>query len=248
MKNDYTLTNFLNGKVRFYQKSDGFRFGTDSFLLADFASLKGSEIFADLGTGCGVIAILLLKKYPKAKGIGIDIVKENSKIAVKNAKLNGVSERFLSINANVREIFSFLKPERVEVVVMNPPFIEVDKGKISKVPERAIARQEITATLEDFIKASRYLLKNKGRLFVLLPLQRFVDFVVLSRSYSIEPKRLRFVYPSFGKNANLFLAEAVKNGGKGLTVEPPLVVYQDPYKKIYTEEVALKYERFLQDD
>lgn len=242
---DYDLSSFLNERTFFYQKRNGFRFGTDTFLLADFANLKGKERLIDLGTGCGVIAILLLKKYPELSAVGIDVLEENVLLSAKNAEINGVAERFRALKLNVKEVKKTFRAGEFDVVVTNPPFIEVGRGSISGSSHRAVARQEITAKLEDFISASSYLLKNKGKLYLLLPVQRFVDVVELMRKYRIEPKRLRFIQPHSQREANLFLLEGVKGGGKGLVVEPPLVVYEDVKRRVYTEEVERKYREFL---
>ena len=241
----YDVSTFLIEQTCFIQRKDGFRFGTDTFLLADFVKLKGSERIIDLGTGCGVIPILLLKKYLRIKAYAIDVLEENIEISEKNAEINGVSERFSALHLNVKEVKKIFKSGEFDVVITNPPFIEAGRGNIAEKNHRAIARQEITAKLEDFIEAASYLLKNKGRFYILLPVQRFVDAISLMREKKLEPKRLRFIHPEPGKDANLFLLEGRKNSGKGIVVESPLVVYKDAKKRIYTEEVDKKYSSFL---
>ncbi|MEO2069014.1 MAG: tRNA1(Val) (adenine(37)-N6)-methyltransferase [Desulfurobacteriaceae bacterium] len=241
----YDVSSFLNEKTLFIQRKDGFRFGTDTFLLTDFVDLKGNEKIVDLGTGCGVIPILLLKKFPKITALGIDVLEENVKISIENAKLNQVEDRFSALHLNVKEVKRKLKSSQFDVVITNPPFIEVGKGNVAGNEHRAIARQEIKAKLEDFISAASYLLKNRGKLYILLPVQRFTDAIFLLREKKIEPKRLRFIQPEPEKPANLFLLEGRKGAGKGITVEPPLVVYKDAKKKIYTKEVEEKYQSFL---
>ena len=245
MDREVDLSTFLSERCRFYQFKEGFRFGTDTFLLTDFVRVKGSEKLIDLGTGCGVIPILLLLKYPKLTAVGIDVLKENVEIAEKNAEINSVSDRFSSVALNVKDVKRHFKPASFDIVVSNPPFIEKGRGNVAGNTLRAYARQEIAANLEDFIEAARYLLKNRGRFYLLLPVQRFTDAVFLLRERKLEPKRLRFIYPCPGREANLFLLEAVKGGGKGLSVEPPLIVYKDCNTRVYTEEVDRKYKSFL---
>ncbi|WP_456436002.1 tRNA1(Val) (adenine(37)-N6)-methyltransferase [Thermovibrio ammonificans] len=246
MEAKYDLSTFLDNRCRFYQRTDGFRFGTDTFLLTDFVKLKGKERLADLGTGCGVIPILLLLKHPKVEAVGIDVLEENVKLALKNAELNKVAERFQAVTLNVTQVREHFRPSSFDVVVSNPPFIEVGRGSTStRSMHRAVARQELKAKLEDFIKAASYLLKDRGRFFLLLPTVRFTDAVELLRANRLEPKRLRFIYPEPSAQANLFLLESVKGGGKGVVVEPPLVVYKDAKVRKYTEEVAAKYRDFL---
>lgn len=239
------LSTFLSDRCRFYQFKEGFRFGTDTFLLTDFVRVKGRERLIDLGTGCGVIPILLLLKYPKLTAVGVDVLPENIELSLKNAEINGVLDRFCAVTLNVKDVKSRFKPSSFDVVVSNPPFIEVGTGDVPEGKLKAYARQEISATLSDFVDAARYLLKNRGRFYLLLPVHRFVDAVYLLRDRKLEPKRLRFIYPCPGKSANLFLLEAVKGGGKGITVESPLVVYKDCSSRVYTEEVEEKYANFL---
>jgi len=242
---NWDLSTFLNEKCRFYQHKEGFRFGTDTFLLADFVRVKGRERLIDLGTGCGVIPILLLLKYGELSAVGIDVAPENVELAKKNAEINAVEDRFSVFRLNVKDVKEKFKPQSFDVVVTNPPFIEVGRGSVSKGDLRALARQEIEGKLEDFVKAASYLLKNRGRFYILLPVHRFTDAVYLMREKKLEPKRLRFLYPCFGREANLFLLEGIKGGGKGLVVEPPLVIYKDCHKREYTEEVESKYQGFL---
>lgn len=248
MEDRYDVSTFLNEKVLFYQRRDGFRFGTDTFFLTDFVRIKGDKSLVDLGTGCGVIPILLLLKHPLLKAVGIDVLEENVLLARRNAEVNGVADRFSALCLNVKEVKEHFKAGRFDVAVSNPPFIEVERGGISLEKHRAVARQEITAKLEDFIRAASYLLKFKGRFYLLLPTVRFVDSIELLRRYRLEPKRLRFIQPERNREANLFLVEAVKGGGKGLAVEPPLVVYEDARRQIYTPEVEEKYASFLPKD
>ena len=245
MDREVDLSTFLNERCRFYQFKKGFRFGTDTFLLTDFVKIKGGEKLIDLGTGCGVIPILLLLKYPRLTAVGVDILKENVEIALKNAEINGVSDRFSAVGLNVKEVKRYFRPSSFDVAVSNPPFIEKGRGDTAGNTLRAYARQEVAANLEDFIEAARYLLKNRGRFYLLLPVQRFTDAIYLLREKRLEPKRLRFIYPCPEREANLFLLESVKGGGKGLFVEPPLIVYRDCHTRVYTEEVDRKYRSFL---
>jgi len=246
LREDWDLSSFLNEKTWFYQKKGGFRFGTDTFLLTDFVRLKGSEYIADLGTGCGVIPILLLKKYKDVRALAIDVLAENVELTRENARLNGVEERLKVKLLNVKDIKKEVKGGVFDVVVSNPPFIEDGAGNVASNYHRAVARQELEARLEDFVSAAAYLLKNRGSFYVLLPVQRFVDVLCLMRKYRLEPKRVRFIQPDYESDANLFLMEGRKNSGKGLVVEPPLVVYCDSKKRIYTKEVEEKYGGFFE--
>ena len=246
MREDWDLSSFLNERTWFYQKKKGFRFGTDTFLLADFVHLKGNEYIVDLGTGCGVIPILLLKKYESLRALAVDVLPENVELALENACLNGVEDRIEVRLLNVKDVRKEVKGGIFDVVVSNPPFIENGAGNVCSNYHRAVARQELEAQLEDFVSAAAFLLKNKGRFYVLLPVQRFVDVLCLMRKYKIEPKRVRFIQPDKESSANLFLLEGRKGSGKGIVIEPPLVVYCDSKKRVYTKEVEGKYGGFFE--
>lgn len=245
MDREVDLSTFLNEKCQFYQFKEGFRFGTDTFLLTDFVRIRGKEKLIDLGTGCGVIPILLLLRHPQLTAVGIDVLPENTALALKNAELNSVFDRFSAYTLNVKDVRDRFRPTSFDIAVSNPPFIEVERGSVSGNRLKAYARQEISANLADFIEAARYLLKSRGRFYLLLPVHRFVDAIHLLREKKLEPKRLRFIYPCQEREANLFLLESVKGGGKGLLVEPPLIIYKDCNSRIYTEEVEKKYGQFL---
>lgn len=245
MKKGWDLCDFLNRSTRFYQKRNGFRFGTDTFLLADFVKIKGGEYVADLGCGCGVIGILLLKKYKNIKVLALDVLEENVALTLENAKLNGVEDRIEVVYANVRDVKEILKGGSFDVVVTNPPFIEKGRGDVSLNFHRAVARQEILGGLEDFVEGGSFLLKNRGRFYMVLPVGRLWGGSLAMKMANIEPKRLRFIHPDFKSPANLFLVEGIKGGREGLEVEPPLVVYEDVKKRVYTEEVDKKYKEFL---
>ncbi|OMH40619.1 tRNA1(Val) (adenine(37)-N6)-methyltransferase [Desulfurobacterium indicum] len=240
-------TTFLKESLVIYQKRKGFRFGTDTFLLADFVRCQSGEHFIDLGTGSGVIPLLLLEKYENVTGAAIDVVKECVELARLNAEVNGFSDRLDVFCINVKNVRSCFPSEKFDVVVTNPPFKEVKRGLINPDNYKAIARHEIEGTLKDFIEAAAYLLRWKGRFYLVCPVERFVDTIFFCRSKNLEPKRLRFIQPSRDEKANLFLLEARKGGGKGIEVLPSLIIYEDKKNRVYTPEMRRKYEAFFED-
>ncbi|WP_457568059.1 tRNA1(Val) (adenine(37)-N6)-methyltransferase [Desulfurobacterium sp.] len=241
-------TTFLRESLVIYQKKKGFRFGTDTFLLADFVRCQPGERFIDLGTGSGVIPLLLLEKYDSVTGAAVDVVKECAELAKLNAEVNGCADRLDVFCINVKDVRSCFSAEKFDVVITNPPFKEVKRGLINPDNYKAIARHEIEGTLKDFVEAAAYLLKWKGRFYIVCPVERFVDTVAFCRDKNLEPKRLRFIQPSVEEKANLFLLEARKGGGKGIEILPPLIIYRDKKRKLYTEEMKRKYETFFETE
>ncbi len=238
------LSSFLKKDLLFYQKEDGFRFGTDTFLLSSFVKLHPNERVIDLGTGCGVIPILLAKKYRDVQFTGIDVLEENVRISRKNAELNGVSDRFRVELLNVKHVSRKFKSESFDVVITNPPFIEVERGKINPKNEKAIAKHEILAKLEDFIKAAGYLLRFRGRFYMVCHVSRFIDTVCYCRDNNLEPKLIQFVHPRKGESASLFLVEARKGSGKGIEITFPITLFEG---NEFSKELKEKYDHFFED-
>ncbi len=237
---------FLDKKLTFYQAVNGFRFGTDSFLLADFARLKDGEKFVELGVGCGVITILLLKKYPNCSAVGIDVLEENVKISELNARENEVKDRLTLLRLNVKDVKSYLPPSQFDAVITNPPFIKNSGGLQSPNKLKAVARHEIEASFKDFVEAAGYLLKPKGRLYLLFPTFRLTDALCECRFKGIEPKEIAFIHPSLEEEPHLFLLKAVKGAKGGLRVRKPVVVYISETVRKYTDEMEERYKRFFE--
>jgi len=246
--NELDKSTFLKNDLIVYQRKNGFRFGTDTFLLADFVNCYSGERFADLGTGSGIIPVLLLKKYLSITGVAVDVLKECIDIAALNGKENGISERLRFFCLNVKDVKKEFKSESFDFVVTNPPFKECFRGFVNPDNAKAIARHEIEGTLKDFIDAASYLLRCKGRFYMVCPVERFADALCFCRQNFLEPKRVRFIQPFPEAGANLFLLEARKRAGKGLKVLPPLIIYKDKVSKVYTEEMIEKYKNFFSNE
>ncbi|SNR71863.1 tRNA1(Val) (adenine(37)-N6)-methyltransferase [Desulfurobacterium atlanticum] len=246
--NELDKSTFLKEDIVIYQKKKGFRFGTDTFLLADFVKCHSGEKFIDLGTGSGIIPVLLLKRFQSLVGVALDVLPECVELSRLNAEVNGVSEKLKVICLNVKDVKKTFKPETFDVAITNPPFKECFRGFINPDNMKAIARHEIEGTLKDFIDAAAYLLRCKGRFYMVCPVERFADALCFCRQNFLEPKTVRFVQPFPDENANLFLLEARKRGGKGLKVLPPLVIYRNRESRVYTDEMVEKYRNFFNKD
>lgn len=224
------------------QDTEGFCFGMDSVLLSDFAKeIKKKSKVIDLGTGNGILGILLCAKTELEKIIGIEIQKESFELANKNIIYNNLEKRFEVINVDVKEISKVLERGIFDVVVSNPPYKKENTGLKNEEKRKTIARHEIMGSLDDFLKATSYLLKDKGVLYLVHRPNRLVDICSTLRKNHLEPKRMKFVYPKIDKEPNLILIKAVKNAKPELRIEKPLIVYKESGE--YTDEIMKIYNK-----
>ena len=228
--------------LKIIQETDGFCFGIDSILLSDFAkNIKKNSKVADLGTGTGIIGLLLCKKTNLAEMTGIEIQEDVANMAERSIKLNNLEEKFRIINSNINEIFpkKLLEKNVFDVVVMNPPYKEVGTGEINENEKKLISRHEIKANLSDFIKTASGLMKDKGELYIVHKPERMPDIIQKLRENKIEPKELRVVYSNKNSEASLILIKAVKGGKKFLKIDRPLYIYNESGQ--YSDEIKQIY-------
>ena len=199
---------FKNLKI--IQNKDGFCFGIDSVLLSDFAkNIKKDSMVLDLGTGTGIIPILLCGKTKLKKVTGIELQEEVAKMAKKSIKLNNLEDKFNVINENILNLNKIYENQTFDVIVSNPPYKKKDTGITNENEKKIISRHEISASLEDFIKISKDLLKDKGEFYMVHRPERLVDIFELMRKYKIEPKILKMVYSYKNKEPKLILIKGV---------------------------------------
>lgn len=231
---------FKNLKI--IQNKDGFCFGIDSVLLSDFAkNIKKDSMVLDLGTGTGIIPILLCGKTKLKKVTGIELQEEVAKMAKKSIKLNNLEDKFNVINENILNLNKIYENQTFDVIVSNPPYKKKDTGITNENEKKIISRHEISASLEDFIKISKDLLKDKGEFYMVHRPERLVDIFELMRKYKIEPKILKMVYSYKNKEPKLILIKGVKNAKPFLKVESNLYIYEDTGK--YTKEILKIYNK-----
>lgn len=229
--------------LKIIQKIDGFCFGLDAVLLANFADIKKGDEVIDLGTGTGIISILIAGKTEAKSVTGLEIQEEMAEMAQRSVKLNNIEDRVKIVCGDIKESVEMFGASKFNVVVTNPPYMNQGGGLLNISDTKAISRHEIKCTLEDVIKASSKLLVPGGRFAMVHRPDRLVDIVWLMRKYSIEPKYLQFVHPSPRKKANLLLIKGARQGGVQLKMMEPLYVYDDNgnYSKeiddIYSREV-----------
>ena len=231
---------FKNLKI--IQNKEGFCFGMDSVLLSDFAKeMRHHAKVLDLGTGTGIISILLCGKTDLKKVIGVEIQKEVAEMASRSIRLNDLQDKFEVINENILNLNNIYENQSFDVIVTNPPYKKKNTGIINEKEKKVISRHEITADLEDFIKISKDLLKDKGELYMVHRPERIVDVLSLMRKYKVEPKILRFVYSDKNKEPKLILVKGIKNAKPFLKVEKNLYIYDENGK--YTEEILKIYHK-----
>ncbi|HHI96895.1 MAG TPA: methyltransferase [Thermodesulfatator atlanticus] len=231
---NWTEERVLNGRLRVRQPREGYRYALDAFLLASFVTLRKEEKAVELGAGVGIVTLILAAVHPHNLFWGLEIQPGLVSLLAQNIRLNALEHRVLALWADIRRLP--LKPGLFEVVYANPPYYQKGRGRLSPCKEERLAKHEILATLEDFITAAHFLLKNRGRFYLICKAERLAEALVGLEEKRLAPKRLRLVHSYPGDQARLFLLEAVKEGGKELRVEAPLFVYQAPGGP-YTQEV-----------
>jgi tRNA1Val (adenine37-N6)-methyltransferase len=232
---DETLDTLFRGELKLFQACGGYRFCLDSLLLADFTICRRGEKIADLGTGNGVVALILAYLHRSLSIAGVEIQPTIVERARRNVQMNGLTERVTIHQGDVRNIQEILAGGSYRAVVCNPPYRRLASGRISPNAERRIARHEAAGALFDFLRAGVYLMPIKGRMTLIYPAVRVVDLLQSMRTADLEPKRLRMVQSFAGVEASLVLVEGVKGGRSGVAVDAPLVIYDKGRK--YTKEV-----------
>lgn len=228
--------------LKIIQNEKGFCFGMDSVLLSDFAkNMKNNSTVLDLGTGTGIIPILLCGKTNLKKVVGIEIQKDVANMAKRSSQLNNLQDRFEVVNTNIIDLKNIYEKQSFDVIVTNPPYKKENTGITNENEAKLISRHEITANLEDFISISKDLLKDKGEFYMVHRPERLVDILSLMRKYKIEPKILKFVSPNKNKEPNLILIKGIKNANIFLKIEKNLYVYNEDGK--YTNEILKIYNK-----
>ncbi|MCD6261682.1 MAG: methyltransferase domain-containing protein [Deltaproteobacteria bacterium] len=220
LNHNETIDCFMNGRLSLIQSKDGYRFSVDAVLLSKFVGVKKGDIVLDLGTGCGVIPLILLLTSEISYAVGIEIQEELASQARRNAILNGFANKMDIILGDIRSCP--ITKSSVDVVVCNPPYRKIKSGRINPDTRRAIARHEILVSLDDILIAAKYSLCKKGRLAMVYPSVRAVDMFVRMRHFGFEPKRVQIIYPDIKTEASMVLVEAIAGGRGGLKVEPPV--------------------------
>lgn len=239
LKENERLVDLERNGYQIIQNQKGFCFGIDAVLLSGFANVREGEQVLDLGTGTGIIPILLEAKTNGRHFTGLEIQGESVDMARRSIEINDLKDKINIVQGDIKEASKIFGGATFHVVTTNPPYMTENHGLQNEGDAKAIARHEILCNLEDIIRESAKVLKPKGRFFMVHRPRRLVDIISLMRSYRLEPKRIRMVHPFADKEANMVLVEGIKNGGTMMKVEAPLVVYEEP--GIFTEEIRQIY-------
>lgn len=241
LKEDETLDDLQLKGLRLIQKKEGFRFGVDAVLLANFAKVKRGMRVIDLCTGTGIVPFIIAGKTEAASITGIEIQEEFVEMANRSVKINDLVHRVSFINGDLKDEKNIKTIEKANIITVNPPYKLANSGILNPTDKMAVARHEVCCTLEDVIVASRRLLKDNGRLYMVHRPERLADILCLMRKHKIEPKTIRMVHPNTKKAPNIVLVEGQRDGGAFLKWEPPLYVYND--EGGYSEEIDRIYGR-----
>lgn len=221
------------------QKKQGFCFGMDAVLLSSFAQVKTGGKVLDLGTGTGILPILLEAKTKGESFTGLEIQNDMVEMATRSVLHNQLQEKIQIVEGDIKDASTIFSHDSFDVITSNPPYMIGSHGLKNEIKGKTIARHEVLCSFKDISTASRKLLKNKGKLFLVHRCFRMAEILKTLQDDGIEPKRIRFVHPYVDKEPNIFLLEAVKGGNSRIVVEPPLIVYKA--KDQYTDEIYKLY-------
>ena len=230
-------TDTLKNGYKILQDSERFQFGIDAVLLADYASksLKEKESVIDLGTGTGIIPLLMVNKCKTAAFTGLEVQKESADMAARSVAMNDLERRINIVNGDLKMTDKLFDKHSFNIVTCNPPYMIDAHGRNNEQDALTIARHEVLCTLEDVVKAADYLLASHGSFFMIHRPFRLPEIFSSLEKHKMEMKRMRLIYPFADKEPNMVLIEARKNAKRRLTIEPPLIVRNDDGE--YTVEV-----------
>jgi len=222
--------------LKIVQDSEFFKFSLDSVLLANFITInKKDKVLLDIGTGNAPIPLILSKKT-ELNIDAVEIQKESYLLASESVLLNNLKSRINLINSDIKEYYKNMESDRYDLITCNPPYFKNhDKKRINNNGTKAIARHELTLEINDIFKVARKLLKNNGKIAIVHRPERLIEIISSMKVNNIEPKKIKFVHPYKGKNANIFLIEGTKNGKPGIKVMESIYVHDE--NKNYTEEI-----------
>lgn len=217
------------------QNPEKFCFGMDAVLLSGFAKAKKGDVVLDMGTGTGIIPILMEAKTEAAHLTGLEIQPESADMARRSVAINGLSEKIAIVDGDIKEAGNIFAPASFDVITCNPPYMIAQHGIANPDGPKAIARHEVLCTLDDVARNAAKLLKAGGHFYMVHRPFRLAEIITTLVSYKLEPKRMQLVYPYVDKEPNMVLIEATKGGKSRMTVEKPLIVYDAP--GVYNREI-----------
>ena len=233
------IDDLQRGGLRVIQRADAFRFGTDAVLLADFAAPRRHDRVCDLGTGTGIIPLLLYARENTISADAVEIQPDMADMAARSMAMNGLNEKIRVLPGDLRSIRTLLPHARYDLVTCNPPYGKAGGTLLNPDASKRLARHEESCAIEDVACAAAWLLQNGGRLCCVFPAARMIELSDAMRKYRMAPKRIRMVHSRVEKAAHLCLMEGMLDARPGLIIEPPLVIYDE--NNAYTPDLRSIY-------
>ena len=235
LKENERLDDLQRNGFQIIQKTDGFCFGMDAVLLSGFASVRKGEKALDLGTGTGIIPILLKAKTEGEHFSALEIQEEMADMARRSVAANHLEKDITGVTGDIKEASRIFGAASFDVVTSNPPYMNDAHGLKNPDLPKAIARHEVLCTLDDVTREAAKVLKPGGRFYMVHRPHRLVEIITALTKYRLEPKRMKMVHPYVDREANMVLIEAVRGGRSMIKVEAPVIVYKEP--GVYTDEI-----------
>lgn len=224
---DLTIDSFFSGNVRLAQNKTGYRFSIDSMLLAYHCVPRQGDKVLDLGTGCGIIPIILAFRHPNITVYGAEVQSELATLAVTNVKENHMEDCIIVLHSDMKLLKPKITDGLVDIVVCNPPYRKPGSGRINPDEQRAVARHELKVNLPELIQTACRMLRTAGKFITIYTAERTTDILAQMRKDDIEPKFMRMIHSRRNTDAKLILIEGIKGARPGLKIAPPLIVYDD---------------------
>lgn len=239
LRDDERIDDLQRNHYGIIQRKGAFCFGMDAVLLSGFAAVKKGERVLDLGTGTGIIPILLTAKTEGEHFVGLEIQEESADMARRSVRYNHLEDKVDIVTGDIVEASRLFALASFDVVTSNPPYMNDAHGLKNLADAKAIARHEVRCTLDDVVREGTRVLKPGGRFFMVHRPRRLIEIIQTMKQYGLEPKRMKFVHPYVDREANMVLIEAVRGGGALLKVEPPVIVFNAQGE--YSEEIRTTY-------
>ncbi|MDE7430847.1 MAG: tRNA1(Val) (adenine(37)-N6)-methyltransferase [Lachnospiraceae bacterium] len=235
LKDGERIDDLERNGYKIIQHKDKFCFGMDAVILSGFAKVNEGENVLDLGTGTGIIPILLEAKTKGKHFTGLEIQAESADMARRSVRMNGLSDKIDIVTGDILEADRLFKKASFDVVTSNPPYMNDNHGLKNPDMPKAIARHEVLCTLDDVVQSAKLMLRPGGRFYMVHRPHRLTEIILTLKQHKLEPKRIKFVHPFADKEANMVLIEAVRGGKSMVLVESPLIVYKD--QGVYMPEI-----------